>query len=102
MLPIQTGTKSKKIRSKYSKDFALRNLLEAKLRWYGYKANWEKYTKYITELINLYPQSVPNGNINDYAFEIFLYSKNKTEINDAIAWMKKIVSTDTSYFMPNA
>lgn len=84
------------LKKKYpkNKEYYDRVVLEGRTAYYRYKEDWREYTKAIAELFNKYYYTNTPLNsfaLNNAAWEIFLYSDNKDEIESAISWMEKIV-----------
>jgi tetratricopeptide (TPR) repeat protein len=84
----------KVIRTKYSDDYARRITLDARIRWYRYKKNWLEYTKSVSDLFKEYGASMTNNDLNDNALVIFDYSTDKTELDQAIYWMEKVLGNE--------
>ncbi len=56
------------------------------------RGDMKKYTHYIVEYINKFRSSMRCDEMNDPAWEVFLYSSDKRELRQAAEWMKYLIS----------
>jgi tetratricopeptide (TPR) repeat protein len=93
---------TKRIQGKYSKDVAEHNIIKAKVLWYKYKKDWNKYANYLVQSVEKSIESklAPSvGSIlylNNNAWDIFLYSNNLEELKKAVSWVGFAISMDTT------
>ncbi len=93
------------ISGKYTKTHAYINVLKGKTYWFKYKNDWENYTKCLT-------RTMKNENLSDFstqeigtvlylnsvAFDVFIYSNSKSELNEALRWSNYAVSLNKKAF----
>jgi thiol-disulfide isomerase/thioredoxin len=92
------------IKRKYTKDYAERNVIKGQVEFYRTIKEWNKYITYFirwqgeTSL-----QTIKNGSghsavaasfLNQCAWEIFQYSKQKKELDTALSWVNLALSID--------
>ncbi len=77
---------TKVTKEKYGPDYANRNILTAKIRWYEYKTDWPAYVTFVSERINQYKERVSWPDLNSYAWNIFLHSSEKPHLDTALNW----------------
>jgi len=81
-----------KIKSRYSKDYAERNLLEARILWNEQQKNYSEWIKY--SILKFQDYGIDTSDIrmplkiNKVAWEIFERSSDKKEIRTALQWME--------------
>ncbi|WEK38256.1 MAG: thioredoxin fold domain-containing protein [Candidatus Pseudobacter hemicellulosilyticus] len=86
----------RRISKKYSGEYADRIIISAKGAWAKWNRNYAEYSKYLVELVDKYtapPAGHPMEDFiwNNYAWEIFLNSKNEKELEMALSWSAKAV-----------
>jgi thioredoxin-related protein len=93
----------KLIRSKYSKNYAKRNVLLARVEWYKRHLNKNSEIEYSLKLYNSFPPDVNDKaiayKINEPAWDAFLNSTNKKLLKGYAKWMRKVVQ---NYSMDDA
>ncbi|KAH0536077.1 hypothetical protein FGG08_007026 [Glutinoglossum americanum] len=91
---------AEKVQKKYTPDYAERNIIKAKVRWYRYhtdkfKTHWPEYIQYAIMDIDKYGSDTTNflqeGNLNNIAWDTFLHSNDKTQIRTVTKWMQSLV-----------
>jgi thioredoxin-related protein len=79
---------------KYNKDYADRNVINAKIKWYDEKKNWPLDIKYNIQKIDKYGVDTTGWGmffINNLVFNlIFQHSNDKLVLKKAINWMRII------------
>ena len=85
------------ISDKYSKLNARLMVANYKISYYKTIKEWDKYVKAIIERVDSYWTSVSNlgeedFDLNNYAWEVFLYSKNNKELNKALRWSDSAIA----------
>ncbi|HLX54173.1 MAG TPA: hypothetical protein VKR58_09535, partial [Aquella sp.] len=84
---------TKNISEKYGKERADRNIIKAKIRWFGSAGNTIEYTKTCTAYLLKYSNEMDDVEINEQAWAIFLYSKNEDELKTALGKMKEVIGS---------
>lgn len=85
------------VANKYNHKYAKRNIIDAKIRWYQYKANWDQLSKNTALLLKNHGGEFGAVQINNYAwFNIFLYSSKKSDLKIAVKWVKKALHDNPS------
>jgi thioredoxin-related protein len=85
----------RRIEKKYSTSFAERNVRIAKVEWYNRHRNYPAYVASALNYLNK-DYSLEHGNpfeVNNYAWDAFIYSNRSEVINGYINWMKRIITT---------
>lgn len=85
---------TKSITKKYNKNYACRAVVGAKIRWYGYKQDWQEYTKNLIAGIVKAEDMDNCYYINGIAWEVFQHSNDKGELRTCIQWMKHVVKLE--------
>lgn len=79
------------IKEKYDRKYAERNLLSAKIKWYGNYHRWPEWMAANIEKIEKFGVDTTNKledvDLNIVAWEIFMRSEDTSQINSAIRWM---------------
>jgi len=82
------------IRKEYNDDYAKRIVLDAQIRWYSYKQQWDEMVYFHVKKIETYGLDASEANVgtvnNIVYYVIFQHSKDKAAIDKAIKWMKII------------
>lgn len=83
------------VKQKYGDVFADRAVLKAKIRWY-YDKDKQQFIKLAIQRVEKYPSDTitwlyDGALLNNYAWEIFLYSTDKVQLGKAIEWMEGAV-----------
>ncbi len=95
------ATMQAEIAEKYNSDYANRNILNGKVKWFGFlktKDNkyWPDYLKYRIQQVETLRSDTLSGmgpiTINVDAWNIFLYSTNIAQLKTAIKWMTGIIA----------
>jgi thiol-disulfide isomerase/thioredoxin len=88
----------KAIKTKFDKSWATRNLIEAKIRWYGYNNIWRLNAKYNIAKIEKYgldTSAMGRGFVNNMIWEVFFeHSNNKKRLKKASRWMVELIKSD--------
>jgi thiol-disulfide isomerase/thioredoxin len=85
------------IRDKYGNGYS-HNIVKARVRYYKSLGRWRNYTKYLVQQINeTNIRSWPPGlgasmMLNNDAMEVFEYSTNKKELEEALLWIDLAMS----------
>jgi tetratricopeptide (TPR) repeat protein len=79
------------ISKKYKKIDARLMVMDYRIFYYRKLKEWNKYVKFIIEKVDAYGTSVSNPgeedfDLNNYAWEVFLHSKDGKELNKALRW----------------
>jgi hypothetical protein len=74
------------IKKKYSADLAQCNVLRVKTVWYQSRQNWPASTESGTDLLEKCGMAKSSIGLDEIAWEIFLYSNGKTELEAAAKW----------------
>jgi thioredoxin-related protein len=88
------------IQNKYGAALAEENVVNAKIEWYRAEKDWKDYTKYVVRRMDLIGlQNIPDDffgrvGLNNFAWDIFLYSDNKEELEKAMAWSDWVLQRD--------
>ncbi len=94
------GSIGKAIQRKYNADYADRNVTQAKIGWYEYKKQWQAYATSYVQFVNKYVIEDAKKNpgyshyLNNSAFEVFLYSVSKDELEKALSWVSLAIEMD--------
>jgi len=79
------------IKTKYNKEYASRNVLNAKIKWYGNYQWWLQWIASSTEKINKFGVDTANEledvMLGEVAWKIFLQSDDVNQLESAIKWM---------------
>lgn len=94
------------ITQRYGKDYVERNLLKGRVEFYRIVKNWKQYAKYLvlrSEYLKI--EQAPPGfsasmQLNNVAFDVFKYSRNKQELRKALTWANGALAMDSgkSYY----
>ena len=85
------------ITKKYNSTYADRTITGAKVRWYGWKQDWQEFTKNKVALVEKYGTYMSNEELNANSWDVFLHSKDKKEISIAITWVKRVLETQPEW-----
>lgn len=93
-------TIARNVQHKYGQAWVDENMVNAKIGWYRAEKDWNNYTKYLVmrmDIVGL--QNIPNDfweryGLNNSAWDIFLYSNNKDELEKAVAWSDWVIRGD--------
>jgi thioredoxin-related protein len=85
------------IKAKYNSYYAERNTVDAKVRWYREKEDWKNYTRHLVQQADF---AIKNNDarmndffyLNSTAWDVFQYSKNKSELRKALLWIERAIS----------
>lgn len=86
-----------KIKGKYGREYAKRNVITARVNYYKAEKDWRKYAKYLVRKIEIeiresapkYKPALRNITLNINAWEIFLYSNSKSDLKKALKWSEE-------------
>ncbi len=88
------------IQKKYGAYYADRLVTIARMNWEGDKKNWVEWGKFYVKYVDKYVMSSKKSghwfafSLNNSAWAIFKYSKNKSELKAALAWSGRAVLMD--------
>lgn len=94
------------IKNKYGKKYAENNVAYAKPAFYMAQKDTARFAKYLVEFVNKFAlkESIKKGAsginyLNEMAWRIFLYSKDKMDLQQALRWSEIVTkdSVNTSY-----
>lgn len=97
----------KRLQRAYGQEVAHYAVTSAKVRWYKKHKSWNEYTKYLVEEVtqkggkDMTPNISTMVYLNNCAWEIFKYSKQKAELVAAIGWSDRAISIDEKYLAGN-
>lgn len=86
------------VQKKYGRSYADRTVLNAQLRWYNYKKDWNGIVKYNVKKIEQYgldtTSALGKAMLNNMVFEIiFKHSNDKAILRKATGWMEMVVKS---------
>jgi hypothetical protein len=97
------------VKRKYNDDYSDRVIIDAMIRWYGYKKDWQNYCKYVISRVEKYGAYgvLPNeaSQLNALAWDLFLHSNNQDELMKALAWSDRAIEllrSNAEYLDTNA
>jgi hypothetical protein len=88
----------KAIATKYSRLYVTRNVIRGRVEFYRETKTWSKYASYFIRQMELAGlDNWPSGQrtslaLNNDAFEVFLYSKRKKELQKGLAWVDRALT----------
>jgi thioredoxin-related protein len=91
---------AQKIKDKYGKNIAERNILNAKITWYRYIKNWPDYIQLSIQKIKKYgldTESLGWANTNNVLWSIFEHGNKKNELMKVLKWAKIIYTYHSDY-----
>jgi thioredoxin-related protein len=107
-IPVQQGIKTKvepdwlklakNIKRHYGGAYVDRNIVPGKVNYYRYTKQWAQYAKFfVLQIQQTNIQKWPTGGVasvilNNDAFEVFKYSKDKQELETALSWVEKALT----------
>jgi hypothetical protein len=86
------------IRKYFNKDYATRNVLTARMRWYNQHQNFTEAAKmYFTKLDKWPPEKLADemSSINQYAWQAFLYCNDKNLLKKTSKWQGKLIQVNS-------
>lgn len=94
-LEINWTALKEKLEKEYGKYYSGRIVLDAEIRWYSVKKDWERYSASIVKKVETYgPFGFFPGKadqFNQCAWEIFLHSHNKSNLTTAVGWIDSAI-----------
>lgn len=66
----------------------------AKVSYYKSKENWPEYSKSLIAFANNQGKTDKYDQMNNYAWEIFLHSNDKSQLEIALTWSKKAIEDE--------
>lgn len=84
----------KNIRHKYSKFDPDQLILNEKAKYFKEIRDWDKYTKFQTEMIDKHPPNDAFFGLNAPAWEVFLNSNDPVALNRALKWIEKAIQLE--------
>jgi thiol-disulfide isomerase/thioredoxin len=91
------------IRNKYNKEYASRNILNAKILWYGNYQWWPQWIRSYVTKINTFGYDTADImealTLNGVAWQIFLDSNDQSQLTSAAEWMEDVCKRDQSHSM---
>jgi thioredoxin-related protein len=83
---------AKNVKIKYSAGYAIRAVVEGKIRWYGFKKNWVELTKALTTKLEVTQgDNMDAFNLDNDCWHIFQYSSDHHELTRALYWMEALI-----------
>jgi thioredoxin-related protein len=94
---------SNTIKKKYNSYYSGLVITEAKTRWYKWKKDWPEFCQNTVNLVDKYLNNAGDYLLATKAWEIFLKSVDKSQLEAALQWTKSVItrSTDSSNILPN-
>lgn len=80
------------IKTEFNSSYAQRNIVNAKIKWYGAKKDWNEWAKYTVQKVEKYGPG-PLG-LNVDAWSLFLYSNDKKTLSAGIKWINSLLKQD--------
>jgi thioredoxin-related protein len=82
------------IREKYGQEYAERTVLNARIDYYRVKKEWSQYSKHLVQKVQMEERQGLLGyasasSLNDYSWDIFLYSNCKADLKKALLWSER-------------
>lgn len=79
------------VKKAFNEEYALSTVLNAKPDYYKFKKDWKNYTKSVIQKVEKDLRSTFKGvegalDLNNNAWDIFLYSNDKNQLNKALVW----------------
>lgn len=79
------------IQKKYSLDYAARVVTAARMTWAYQHKNWADYTRYTVQYVEKFISKTNSAplfllSLNNYAWDVFLYSQDRKELEAALSW----------------
>jgi thioredoxin-related protein len=94
----------KSISKKYNKEFAARNLLQAKITWYRFYKDWPHWSSCFVRKAQRFGIDTTEwksmAKLNDAGWVIFNEITDQKQINAAIKWMKTVMNLSYKYDSP--
>src|ERR1044072_1528595 len=81
----------KMIRIHFKKDYVQRNVLTARMRWYTMHQNMAGATKMYFIQLDKWPPENLDLELNQVAWQTFLYVNDKKVLKKSAMWMKKLI-----------
>jgi tetratricopeptide (TPR) repeat protein len=92
------------IKKNYNKEFAYRNMWQAKIIWYHFYKDYSNWAKYFIKRFERYGTDTLNWDhipaLNDAAWTIFLKQDNVGQLKKAMEWEKAILRRLPEYNSP--
>lgn len=88
------------IKKQFGQVYAERNVLNAQIRWYKYKNQWEKYAAVLIKRVDKYGSfglGIADFDLNNHAWEIFLHSNDKLQLQKALGWSDSAIKINPDY-----
>jgi len=88
----------KAISKQYTEVYAKKNVLRGRVEYYKLTKKWSKYTKYLIEekeingIEHVQPGQAAFVDLNNCAFEVFEYSRNRKELEKALSWVNQSIN----------
>lgn len=80
------------VKTKYNSETADRVIVSAKVSWFRYKKEWQLYSTFLLKKTQFFVATNPPPGfstmiaLNNNAWQIFLHSKKKEELLEAVKW----------------
>jgi thioredoxin-related protein len=87
---------------KYDSIYAERNVVSGKAVYYRDRKEWSSYAKYLVleleeaGIRDWHPGGIASLVLNNDAFEVFKYSKDKRELEEALSWVERVIATNAT------
>ena len=81
------------IKDKFGMDYADRNILSAKVKFFEHERNWKKHISNFVKHIDKYGvgNSLADYFLNNDAWYVFQHSSRRSELNRALAWSERAI-----------
>ncbi len=82
---------SQTIQNKYGQDYITYNMVSSKMKWYFKQKKYVEYAHNLAALMGLSDIKISNDwyGLNQAAWDIFSYSQQKDELEQAITWIER-------------
>lgn len=88
----------KKAKRAFDVHIADKLIINAKKNWYRFKQDWPMYVEHLVASMEKYESKSLNVFLlNNSAWDIFLRSDNKNQLNKAISWVERAIKVDSNY-----
>jgi len=90
------GIIEKDIQGTYGDYYAERCVVSGRVKFYKARKQWESYAKYFVRLIEIIQINTwtSTASIDNNAFEVFKYSNNPNELEEALSWINRALSLE--------
>ena len=78
---------------KYDSGYANRTIVDAQIRWYGFRKEWARYCKVVIERVSKYGPfgtlNLKGWKLNANAWDLFLHSTDSSDLRIALMWSER-------------